>query len=666
MSKGYMGKILWVDLSKGLLEEETIADEIYERFLAGYGLGAKILFDRMEAGVDPLGPDNVLGFVAGLLTGTGALFSGRWQVVGKSPLTGGWGDANCGGDFAPAIKRTGYDGIFFKGKSPKPVYLLIDGDEKKLVDAGDLWGTDAIDTEDALQQKHGKGFRVAAIGQGGEKLSLISGIVNAGGRISARSGLGAVMGSKNLKAVCLKGKARIPIHDQKQVLALSKAFRQRLGRDEVVDKVFTGGVVGIMGRVLKYFKTQPAMAGELFKFTLRVWGTPGIAAMSAENGDSPVKNWKGVGFRDFPLTTRSKNIGDDAVTAHQTKKYACHSCPLSCGGKCSVKSGRYPLAETHKPEYESLCALGTLVLVDDLEQIFHANELLNRAGIDSISAGATIAWAFECFERGLLTEKDTDGLRLTWGNGEAMVACVEKIIAGEGFGALLKDGVRRAAEKLGKGSDQWAIHAGGQELPMHDGRFDAGYGLAYEVEPTPGRHTIASYTYGDLMNLGSQTKQVGKAKLFHGPSDRYGVRGKGQEMSVLSAFADVINGCGMCIFGVSVGGNPPVTDWINATTGWHRTFDELLDVGRRIKAIRQAFNIREGIAPKDTKMPHRARGVPALEAGPNKGITPPFDELARDFYLAMGWDPSSGKPMSHTLDRLGLPEVKEAFAKLSG
>ncbi len=664
MSKGYMGKILWVDLSKGVLEEENIADEVYERFLAGYGLGAKILFDRMKPGVDPLGPDNVLGFVAGLLSGTGALFSGRWQVVGKSPLTGGWGDANCGGDLAPAIKRTGYDGIFFTGKSPKPVYLLIEGDEKKLVDAGDLWGTDAIDTEDALQEKHGKAFRVAAIGRGGENQSLISGIVNARGRIAARSGLGAVMGSKNLKAVCFKGATRVPIHDQKQVLALSKAFRARLSRDEKVDSIFTGGVVGTMGRVLKYFKTQPAMAGELFKFTLRVWGTPGIAAMSAENGDSPIQNWKGVGFRDFPLTTRSKFIGDDAVTAHETKKYACHSCPLSCGGKCSVKSGPYPLEETHKPEYESLCALGSLVLVDDLERIFQANELLNRAGIDTISAGSTIAWAFECFERGLLTEKDTDGLRLNWGNAEAMLACVEKLISGEGFGELLKNGVKRASEKLGKGSEQWAIHAGGQELPMHDGRFDAGYGLAYEVEPTPGRHTIISYTYADLMNLGTKTKQVPKTKLFHSAADRFGVHGKGQEMSVASAFMEVVNGCGMCVFGVSVGGNPPVAEWINAVTGWHRTFDEYLDIGRRIKAVRQAFNVREGISPADTKMPSRARGVPPLEAGPNKDNTPPFDDLARDYYLSMGWDPNSGRPMSHTLERLGLPEVKAALDKL--
>lgn len=199
---------------------------------------------------------------------------------------------------------------------------------------------------------------------------------------------------------------------------------------------------------------------------------------------------------------------------------------------------------------------------------------------------------------------------------------------------------------------------------MHDGRFDAGYGLAYEVEPTPGRHTIISYTYGDLMNLGAQTKQMRKAKLFHSFADRFGVQGKGQEMSVLSAFVDVVNGCGMCVFGMSVGGKPPMAEWINAATGWNRTFDDYLDVGRRIKAIRQAFNVREGLSPADTKMATRARGVPPLEAGPNKNVTPPFDDLARDYYLAMGWDPSSGKPMSHTLERLGLTEVKEAFAKL--
>ncbi|MFH2008899.1 MAG: aldehyde ferredoxin oxidoreductase family protein [bacterium] len=664
MSKGYMGKILWVDLTKGAFKEEDIADDVYERFLSGYGLGAKILFDRMKPGVDPLGPDNVLGFLSGLLTGTGSFFTGRWQIVGKSPLTGGWGDANCGGDFSPALKRTGYDGIFFTGASKKPVYLLIDGDEKKLVDAKALWGKDALETEDALSEQYGQGFRVACIGQGGENLSLISGVVNARGRISARSGLGAVMGSKKLKALCVKGSKAVPIHDRKRVLALSNEFRTRLNRDQKVDRIFTGRVVSVLGRTLKYFKTQPSMAGELFKFTLRVWGTSGIAAMSAETGDSPVQNWKGVGYRDFPLTARSSKIGDDAVTRYEVKKYRCYSCPLACGGTCSVKAGAYPLEETHKPEYETLCAFGTMLLVDDLERIYQVNERLNRAGIDTISCGVTCAWAFEAFERGLLTTEDTDGLQLTWGNAEAMVQLVEKIIRAEGIGKLLKDGVKRAAAQLGKGSEEFAMHAGGQELPMHDCRFDAGYGIAYEVEPTPGRHTIVSYTFADLMNLGKKTRQMRKTKLFNTFKDRFGVQGKGQEMSIASAFMDVINGCGMCLFGVSIGGDAPVARWINAATGWNKSFDEYLEVGRRIKTVRQAFNVREGITPRDTKMTDRARGVPPLTVGPNKGITPRFDDLAADYYSAMGWDPQTAKPLPHTLDRLGLPEVKAALEAL--
>ncbi len=661
MSNGYMGRVLWVDLSQKSFEAEAIPDAVYEQYLAGYGLGAKLLFDRIPPGTDPLGPENILGFVSGLLSGTGAHFAGRWQIVGKSPLTGGWGDANCGGDLAPAIKRTGFDGIFFTGQSDHPVYLLIEGDQWSLQDARDLWGTDAIETEDTLRERHGKACRVACIGQGGEQQSLISGVCNARGRIAARSGLGAVMGSKQLKAVVLEGKAKVALHDRKQVLELSKAFRKRLERDKAVDRIFTGGVVAMLGRVLRRFKTQPAMAGELFKFTLRVWGTPGITAMSAESGDSPVKNWKGVGYRDFPIGTRSSRIGDDRVTAYETKKYRCHSCPLACGGLCSVKSGPYPIPETHKPEYETLCAFGTLCLIDDLERIFEINDRLNRAGIDTISCGTVVAWAMEAFERGLLTERDTGGIRLAWGDGEAALQVVQRIIDGEGIGELLKDGVKRAAQRLGQRSEEFAMHAGGQELPMHDGRYDAGQGLAYEAEPTPGRHTVQSYTYTDLMALHRKTKRMPKQPLMHSFSDRFGTQGKGEAQSIASRYMELGNGCGMCLFGLSVGGNPPVAEWINAATGWHRSFEEYLEVGHRIKTLRHAFNLREGITPADTRMPDRARGVPPLQDGPLEGITPEFDTLRQDFYRALGWDPVTAFPLDATLDRLDLPQVKQAL-----
>ncbi len=662
MSKGYMGRVLWVDLGKGTFEEEAIPDAVYEQYLGGYGLGAKLLFERIPKGADPLGPDNIFGIVSGLLNGTGALFAGRWQIVGKSPLTGGWGDANCGGDLAPAIKRTGFDGLFFTGISDKPVYLLIDGDQRELVDAGELWGKDAVETEDWLKERHGKAARVACIGQGGEQQSRISGVCNARGRIAARSGLGAVMGSKKLKAVVLKGKAKVELHDRKELLRLAKEFNHRLKRDKAVDKIFSGKIVAFLGSALRRFKTQPSMAGELFKFTLRVWGTAGITAMSAENGDSPVKNWKGVGFRDFPISTKSSRIGDDAVTRYETKKYGCNACPLSCGGLCSVRNGPYPIEETHKPEYESLCAFGTLCLIDDLERIYEINDRLNRAGIDTISAGTCVAWAMEAFERGLLTEKDLDGLRLQWGDADAALEVVQKIIDGEGIGKLLKDGVKRAAEQLGQGSAEFAIHAGGQELPMHDGRYDAGQGLCYEAEPTPGRHTVHSYTWADLMALHKKTRRMPKVPPLHTFKDRFGTKGKGEAQSIASRYMEFCNGAGMCLFGLTVGGDIPIVQWLNAATGWRRSFDDYLLCGQRIKTLRHAFNLREGITPEDTKMPERARGFPPLDAGPLKGITPPLDTLRQDFYRAMGWDPITAMPLDSTLKQLDLEQVRDELA----
>jgi aldehyde:ferredoxin oxidoreductase len=252
-------------------------------------------------------------------------------------------------------------------------------------------------------------------------------------------------------------------------------------------------------------------------------------------------------------------------------------------------------------------------------------------------------------------------LRLVWGDGEAALALVRKMIASEGIGIMLKDGVKRAAERLGKGSEAFAVHAGGQELAMHDPRFDAGYGLAYEVEPTPGRHTIHSYTYTDLMALHKKTRRVPKQALMHTLKDRLGVKGKGETQAVVSRYMDVANGCGLCLFGLSIGGNPPLVEWINAATGWKLGFEEYLTVGHRIKTLRHAFNLREGIRPEDTTMTPRPRGIPPLEEGPLKGFTPPFDELRRDFYRAMGWDADTARPLGATLARLGLHDVKAAL-----
>lgn len=494
MGKGYMGKVLWVDLSSGKIEEEIIPDSVYEKYLSGLGLGAYLLYSRIPVNADPLGPENILGFLSGLLTGTGSLFTGRWMVVGKSPLTGGWGDANCGGNFSPSIKRCGYDGIFFKGISKRPVYLFVDNGKAEIRDASRFWGMDTVETEKSLIKEAGcKKPRVACIGPAGEKLSLISGISNDLGRMAARSGLGAVMGSKKLKAVVLGGAMRIKSHSPDKIKKLSRTCNTATKDQSQFIKGIMSARIGTLMRVLP---AQMAMNSKMYISMLDRWGTASTNQISIEIGDSPIKNWKGSN-KDFG-TEKSESLNPDVFTDCVIVKYHCYSCPLGCGGICSIK-GKY--SETHKPEYETVLALGGLCMNNDPDSIFYLNEVLNRAGMDTISAGGTVAFALECYEKGIITKKETGGLDLTWGNSSAIVALVEKIVKREGIGDLLADGSKVAAKKIGKNSMQYAIQAGGQELAMHDGRNDPGFALHNCVEPTPGRHTIGSQLYYEMFQL---------------------------------------------------------------------------------------------------------------------------------------------------------------------
>jgi aldehyde:ferredoxin oxidoreductase len=359
MPKGYMGKILNVDLSTGTIAEEIIPDPVYEQVLSGAGLAARILFDRIPKDTDALGPDNILGLVSGLLTGTGAFMMGRWMAVGKSPLTGGWGEANCGGNFAAAIKHCGYDGIFFRGISSKPVYLKVFNNKAELCDASSLWGKDAVETEELLQAEIGRNAKVACIGQAGENKSLISGIVNDRGRIAARSGLGAVMGSKRLKAVALVGAQKIGSYDPDRIKKLSQKFGNYIKLGEVITRNFPGKMMTYMGRFLRRTPLMFATPGDGTKFALMAYGSCVTTVMSSEGGDSPVKNWKGAGFQDFPIQTHSVKLSPNAITAAEVRKYHCYACVIGCGGILNLQGKtRYDLKETHKPEYETICAFG--------------------------------------------------------------------------------------------------------------------------------------------------------------------------------------------------------------------------------------------------------------------------------------------------------------------
>lgn len=659
--KGYTGKVLHVDLGSGSIQEEKIPDRVYEKFLSGAGLGAYILYRDIPAGADPLGPDNVLGFVSGLLTGTGSLVTGRWLAVCKSPLTGGWGDANCGGTFSPAIKQCGYDGIFFRGVSRHPVYLLIDEKGARLEDASDLWGLDAVETENRLEEKHRdrKKPSAAVIGTSAEKGSLIAGICNDRGRIAARSGCGAVMGSKKLKAVVLRGSQKIDCADREQVRVLSRGYADKVKKVKMPGLV-GGNMLALGGKLLSKMKTMSALDGMITAIPLlKKWGTIYNNNLGVTNGDLPIKNWSGsvVEYN----RSHYRHLNPDLILRREQKKYSCYSCIIACGGICKIDDlGSGDFERTHKPEYETCAAFGGLLMNKDRHSIFYINELLNRAGMDSISAGNTVAYAIECYENGLLSRDDTGGLELTWGNSEAITALVKKMIAREGIGDLLADGVKKAAERIGKESARHAIHAGGQEPGLHDPRFDPLMGLHFSVDPTPGRHTIGSGQYYLIAHLWEEVSWAPKVTRYakkeeYIPGDREAIKSV-----ALSCYKQVVDGSGGCLFAAVSGiQHWPIFKWLNAATGWDKTADQYMETGKRIQTLRQMFNVREGVDPHSFKMHDRIAGRPPLDEGPLKGKSIPIEEMMRLHWKHFGWDEKSGVPLDETLQELGLDKVKQ-------
>jgi len=659
--RGYCGRILHVDLGTSTISYQALDEAFYQKYLGGLGLGAKVLWDRMKPGMDPMGPDNVLGFTPGLLTDTGALFTGRFSVVGKSPLTRGWGDANCGGYFSPSLKRCGVDGLFFYGRSPEPVYLYLDDQGAELRNASEFWGLDAIETEKRLKERYGKRAQVACIGPAGEQLSFIAGVSHDRGRMAARSGLGGVMGSKKLKAVVAAGTHRVGVADRKRIQELSTAFRKRLEGQKGLKRLLGDRLFGFMGWVPRKGPVYTRQPADLWRLMLSKYGTSALTAFSAESGDSPVKNWGGIGYRDFPLK-RSQKIGPEAIVKYETKKYGCFSCPLLCGAIVQIPDGPFFIEEMHRPEYESLCAFGTLLLNDDLHSIFRANDLLNRAGLDTISCGAVVAFAIECFENGILTTKETDGLELRWGDGQAIIKLTEMIISRQGLGDILADGVNLASQRIGQGSEAFAVHCGGMEAPMHDPKFDPGFGMAYLCEPTPGRHSVSSYMLLDLQRLDRLFKGAKKTPAFMTAKERYRFDNKGEAMAIGTFFRQLVDAVGACTFGTQVGGVIPLIQWLNAATGWKLSAEDYLVIGERIEQLRHAFNVREGLNPRrDFRLHPRILGHPPFDKGPAKGVSLDLDGMAKAFYEAMGWDLSTGLPDPARLEHLGLSEVMGAL-----
>ena len=610
MAGGYKGKILFVDLSRRKLSIEPLDKNLCRDFVGGYGLGAKILFDMQKPGIDPLSSDAMLGFVTGPLTGTSAIVGSRYAVVGKSPLTGTWGDANSGGDFGPYLKFAGYDAIFFQGISDGPVYLHINDGKAALKEAGHLWGKDSHDTEEILKSELGKDTRIACIGPSGEKLSLISCVSNNKGRVAGRSGVGAIMGSKKLKAIAVNGKQVVPVAHKVELEEARKKYLEQL-KTAIIYMLFQKG------------------------------GTTSVLQALHMIGEAPTKNWGGVGMVDLPDITA---IAAQAMMDRTQRKYGCWRCPISCGGIMKAGTGKYKYeAGVHRPEYETLVGFGTLCLNNDPESIIMVTDICNRYGLDTISAGTTMAFAIECYENGILTDKDTGGIQLRWGNNDAIVAMTEKMARREGLGDILADGVKVAAERIGRGSEQFAMHVKGQEPGFHDPRANISYATAF-LEASPGRHTQGNES---LIPQGLPLPQF----------DAKSCASRGQAHRVSSNYSHAMNAAGLCMF-VSLCMNAShVPDFLNAVTGSSYSLDDVLKAGERIGNIRHAFNIREGIDINDIKIPQRILGRPPLSQGPTAGRAVDIDTLRQEYFQAMDWDITTGKPSKAKLIELGLEDV---------
>lgn len=619
MLGSYAGKVLFVNLTTGIIREDNIPDEVYRRFIGGQGLGVRVLYEHIRPKSDPLGPENMVGFLVGPLTGTG-VHGDRFQVVAKSPISGGWGDSNCGGRFASQLKAAGYDGVFISGVSPTPTYVLVNDGKAEIRDAVHLWGKDTVDTDVAIKEELGSTHAaVACIGPAGEAMSLIAAILHESSA-AARGGLAAVMGSKHLKAIAVKGTGRPSIANPERFDALRSDFRGAI--KETTD----GGAVMLKGI-----------------------GTSGGLSAAVISGDAPIKNWTLFGEQGFPTSER---IDGETLIKYQTKKHACRSCPIGCKGQIRMEDTPYGLVEGAKIEYESLAMLGVDCLVDDLAAVAEANDLCNRYGLDNISTGSVVAFAMECYERGVITKRDTDGIELTWGNGKALVAMVKQIGQRQGFGAVLADGSKIAAERIGKGSEKWAIHVGGQDLAAHDPRVTLGCAWAYVCDATPGRHTAAEaanaffggctilpYEELGLVNLENQLDARANAPLY----------------AICSDVERLLSSAGVCQFSYYPG-ILPLIELVAAATGWDFTLPEGLKAGRRIATLRQAFNIREGINTSEWVLPERLTGV--QPSGPNSaGVAIDFNQVKEEGYSALGWDAKTGRPLESTLEDLGLTDL---------
>jgi len=619
MVGAFNGSYLRVDLTAGTAKVEDVPDLTYRMYLGGSAMAAYILTRDLQPGVDPLGPDNILVFATGPANGSPLSGTTRFTAAAKSPLTGGFGEGEAGGWWGPELKFAGFDGIVVTGQSPKPVYLWITDGNAELRDAAHLWGKLSCEVQDLLTAETDKRARVLQCGPAGEKGCLHANIVNELKHFNGRTGLGAVMGSKRLRAIAVRGHGKLEAKDPQGLEAVMKWFREHYDRN----------------------------ADMLHKF-----GTPRNTVLMSADGILPSYNFQRGQFEQAREVS-----GQHMAETILERRGTCFACAIACKRDVNVPE-RGVTSKYGGPEYETIASSGPACGIGDLKAIAKFHQLCGEYVMDTISVGMAIAFAMECFENGILTAADTDGLELRFGNAEAMLAVAEKIGKREGFGVLLADGVKRAAEKIGKGAERFALHVKGQEIPMHEPRGKQGLSLAYATAPTGADHMRGAHdpTFEGLHPSGAHALEpLGLCEPI--PRLELSPR-KVRAYYYASMWHHLCSSMGVCqlaIQPVDVLAMTQVVNLMGAVTGWDTSLWELVKVAERGKALARVVNCREGFTAKDDRLPQRLHE--AFTDGPLKGVRIDPDQFARAvrlYHQMEGWDPDTGWPTFAKLAELGV------------
>jgi len=621
---GFRGKLLRVDLEREKITEQNVPEDVARNYLGGRGLGAKILYDELEPGIDPLGPRNLLLLMAGPLQGGIIPGHTRYVAMAKSPQSNGLAEAHAAGSMGPEIKYAGYDGIVIRGVAQSSVYLWVHDGEAELRDARNLWGKTTHETEALVKEEVKEpNASVASIGLGGENLVKFACIMSDLSRAAGRTGVGAVMGSKNLKAVAVHGtNKQIPLADRETVIALAREYSQRL--------LSTQGVID-----------------------MQKYGTPfGVPALNA-SGILPTKNFQ-TGFFEG-----ADNISGETMTRTMQKGlHGCVGCPVRCWRVVEVKEGKYKGDFNDGPEYETVASLGSLCLNDNLEAIAVANHLCNLHSLDTISAGNIIAFAMECYEKKLITDRDTGGIKLNWGDPDAVIQMVEKIARREDLGDLLAEGVKKAAETIGKGSQAFALEVKGVEVPMHEPRGKKAVGIMYATAARGAVHTDAAHDPG--FERPNAVPELGLIR----PRNRKDTEGKARITAKAQDAIALQNSLVVCSFTGNITFRPAaIADyikWLGAVTGFEYDVTELMMVGERINNLTRAFNVREGMTRRDDYLPPRfAENMLSGASAEQKMTKEDLEKMLDEYYMLRGWDKETGLPTAAKLVSLGLGYVAE-------